>query len=61
LSYERAVELENYMVIEVSGKNFEFEDGLFYEVEFKGYDEYMQSIYERTGNAYNHSEINEMA
>jgi hypothetical protein len=62
--YKRVYPLSNFDIFTVKGKEreytLEFEDGLLYEVEFKGYDEHMQSKYERTGTVLTPEELNKL-
>lgn len=54
----RAILLENGTVFTINNLTLEFEDSLFYEVKFNGYDEFMQTLWERTGKVFNIKEVN---
>lgn len=60
----RAFKLDNGTVFTIKGKEkeymLEFENMLMYEVIFKGYDEFMQPIYERTGVVFTGDEVNNL-
>lgn len=60
----RAYTLTNGTVFTVVAKDkeyiLEFEDNLLYEVIFKGYDEWMQSIWERTGRIFTTDEVSKL-
>jgi hypothetical protein len=62
--YVRAYPLRNFDIFTVKCKDreytLEFEDMLLYEVVFKGYDQWMQSIYERTGVVFTPEELNNL-
>lgn len=57
----RAIQLEDGLIFEVTGINIQYDKNNFYEVEFDGYDEYMQSLWSRTGRQFTVEEINNMA
>jgi hypothetical protein len=45
-------------VFTVKGLTVKFEDNQFHEVKFGGHDDFMQSIWNRTGTIYNMDELN---
>lgn len=60
----RAYPLTNGTIFTIVAKEkeyiFEFEDDLLYEVVFKGYDVWMQSIWERTGKTFTIDEASKL-
>jgi hypothetical protein len=56
----RVYPLSDGDIIEFYGKTLEFENKLFYEVVFKGFDKNMQSVWERTGKSYTPEELNKI-
>lgn len=55
----RAHRLDNGDIFTVKDISLQFENMVLYEVVFSGYDEYMQSIWIRTGRVFSIDELNE--
>lgn len=55
----RVMALANGDIFTVKDLSVQFEDRNFYEVKFRGYDGYMQSLWERTGRVFNMDEMND--
>jgi hypothetical protein len=60
MSMIRAYELTDGDVIEVLGCLMQYENGLFYEVKYGGLDEFMQTIWIRTGRTFTTEELNKI-
>jgi hypothetical protein len=57
---KRIFKLNNEDIIEVKGVSLQFKDNLLYEVEFGGLDDFMQTIWSRTGVVFTIDEVNKL-